>query len=63
VLGRPSPRARHEVMAHHLVVTQNTTVDGRIEFLDDWFDPSPPDQDVADLQEEMDRQGGSTAAM
>jgi dihydrofolate reductase len=50
-------------MAHHLMVTQNTTVDGRIEFLDDWFDPSPRDQDVADLQEEMDRQGGATAAM
>lgn len=29
-----------------LVITQNMTVDGSIEMLDDWFDPtdSPPDQ-------------------
>ena len=29
-----------------LVITQNVTVDGSIEMLDDWFDPldSPPDQ-------------------
>lgn len=50
-------------MTHHLVVTQNITLDGRIEFLDPWFDPSPQDQDVADLQEEMDRQGRESAAM
>jgi dihydrofolate reductase len=45
-----------------LVVTQNITVDGRIEFLDDWFQPSP-DSGHDDLQEEMDRQGSATAAM
>jgi len=45
-----------------LVVTQNITVDGRIEFLDDWFQPSP-DSGYDDLQEEMDRQGSATAAM
>jgi dihydrofolate reductase len=45
------------------VITQNITLDGRIELLDDWFDPSPREQDVADLQEEMDRQGDATAAM
>ena len=39
------------------------TLDGRIEFLDSWFDPSPQDQDVADLQAEMDRQGGAAAGM
>jgi dihydrofolate reductase len=50
-------------MSHHLVVTQNMTLDGRIEFLDSWFDPSPQDQDVADLQAEMDRQGGAAAGM
>jgi dihydrofolate reductase len=50
-------------MTHRLVVTQNITLDGRIEFLDDWFDPSPQDQDVADLQEEMERQGNASAAM
>jgi dihydrofolate reductase len=52
-----------ECMTHHLVVTQNMTVDGRIEMIDDWFDPSPQDQDVADLQEEMSRQGDACAAM
>ena len=50
-------------MTHHLVVTQNMTLDGRIEFLDSWFDPSPQDQDVSDLQEEMDRQGRACVAM
>jgi dihydrofolate reductase len=50
-------------MAHRLVVTQNMTLDGRIEMLDSWFEPSPQDHDVADLQEEMDRQGHETAAM
>jgi dihydrofolate reductase len=46
-----------------LVVTQNITVDGSIEFLDSWFDPSPAGADVADLQEEMEAQGSRTAAM
>jgi dihydrofolate reductase len=50
-------------MTHRLVITQNITLDGRIEFLDDWFDPSPQDQDVSDLQEEMERQGDAAAAM
>jgi dihydrofolate reductase len=50
-------------MTHRLVVTQNMTIDGRIEFLDPWFDPSPQDQDVADLHEEMDRQGDACAGM
>ena len=50
-------------MTHHLVITQNSSLDGRIEFLDAWFDPSPDDQDVADLEEEMDRQGDACAAM
>src|SRR4029079_11546647 len=45
------------------VVTQNITLDGRIEPLEAWFDPSPEDRDVADLHEEMDRQGNTTAAM
>jgi dihydrofolate reductase len=50
-------------MTHTLVVTQNITVDGRIEFLDDWFQPSPTEADVDDLQEEMQRQGSHTTAM
>ena len=49
-------------MTHHLVVTQNITVDGRIEFLDDWFQPSP-DSGFEDLHDEMQRQGSETAAM
>jgi dihydrofolate reductase len=50
-------------MTYRLVVTENMTVDGRIEMIDDWFDPSPRSRDVTDLQEEMDRQGNATAAM
>jgi dihydrofolate reductase len=50
-------------MTHHLVVTQNMTLDGRIEMLDAWFDPSPEGKDVADLHEEMTRQGDAAAAM
>ncbi|MBD2764228.1 dihydrofolate reductase family protein [Kocuria sp. cx-455] len=45
-----------------LLLTENITVDGRIEMLDDWFDPSPQD-DVGDLQEELDRQGASSDAV
>jgi dihydrofolate reductase len=50
-------------MTYRLVVTENMTVDGRIEMIDDWFDPSPRGRDVTDLQEEMDRQGNAIAAM
>jgi dihydrofolate reductase len=50
-------------MTHRLVVTQNITLDGRIEFLDDWFDPSPQGQEFAELQEELARQDRETAAM
>jgi hypothetical protein len=38
-------------------------VDGRIELLDDWFDPSRSDADVADLQQEMERQGRDSDAL
>jgi dihydrofolate reductase len=51
-------------MSARLVITQNITVDGSIEFLDDWFQPSPTDgTDVDDLQEEMQNQGSRTTAM
>ncbi|MFC7401606.1 dihydrofolate reductase family protein [Citricoccus sp. GCM10030269] len=30
-----------------IVITQNMTVDGRIEMLDDWFDPAAQDEDLA----------------
>lgn len=36
-----------------IVITQNMTLDGRIEMLDDWFDPSDQDPQLA---EEMRRQ-------
>jgi dihydrofolate reductase len=50
-------------MTHHLVVTQNMTLDGRIEFLDTWFDPTMKDGDNTDVLEEMDRQGRECAGM
>jgi hypothetical protein len=43
-----------------LIVTENVTVDGRIEMLDDWFDPAA---DSSDVQEEMQRQGSESDAM
>lgn len=45
-----------------LLLTENITVDGRTEMLDAWFNPSP-DGDVADLQDEMERQGASCDAV
>lgn len=36
-----------------LVITQNMTADGRVEMLDDWFDPQAQSED---LQEELRRQ-------
>lgn len=43
-----------------LVITQNITVDGSIEMLDDWFDPSLQD---ADLLAETHRQDADSDAM
>ncbi len=40
-----------------LLLTENISSDGRIELLDDWFDPSRSGDGVADLQQEMERQG------
>lgn len=45
-----------------MLLNENITVDGRIEMLDDWFNPSP-EGDVSDLQDEMERQGASSDAM
>jgi dihydrofolate reductase len=47
----------------NLFLTENITADGRIEMLDDWFDPGRSGEDVADLQQEMDRQGRDCDAM
>lgn len=44
------------------MLSENITVDGRIEMLDDWFNPSP-DGDVRDLQDEIERQSASSDAM
>jgi dihydrofolate reductase len=47
----------------NLFLTENITADGRTEMLDDWFDPSRSGADVADLQQEMERQGRDCDAM
>ena len=43
-----------------LIVTENISVDGRIEMLDDWFDPTVTDDELA---EEMQRQGSRADAL
>lgn len=44
-----------------LVITQNSTVDGSIEMLGDWFDPQDQaDVDSSDLLEELHRQDSTT---
>ncbi|MGH3346313.1 MAG: dihydrofolate reductase family protein [Nocardioides sp.] len=45
-----------------LLLTENITADGRIEMLDEWFDPSP-DGDIQDWLEEMERLGASSDAV
>jgi dihydrofolate reductase len=43
-----------------LAITQNVTLDGSIEFLDDWFDPQARGLgDMSDLQEEVQRQSAA----
>src|SRR4051812_10694689 len=45
-------------------ITQNLTLDGSVEFLDDWFDPQARGLgDMADLQEEVQRQSAASDAM
>jgi dihydrofolate reductase len=44
-----------------LAITQNVTVDGSVEMLGDWFDPSDQ-SDTADLVEEMRRQDSTADA-
>jgi len=44
-----------------LAITQNITLDGSIEFVDDWFDPQARGLgDMADLQEEVQRQSAAS---
>lgn len=37
-----------------LVITQNITADGSVEMLDDWFDPSADDEDMAEVMRRDD---------
>ena len=47
-----------------LAITQNITLDGSIEFLDDWFDPQARGLgDMADLQQEVQRQSAAADAL
>lgn len=40
-----------------IVITQNITLDGRVEMLDDWFDPAAQDEDLAaELREQSARE-------
>ena len=46
-----------------LAITQNITLDGSIEMLDDWFDPQARGLgDMSDLQEEIQRQSAAADA-
>ena len=45
-----------------LLLTENITADGRIEMLDDWFDPSP-EGDIQDWLDAMERLGASSDAV
>ena len=47
-----------------LAITQNITLDGSIEFLDNWFDPQARGLgDMADLQAEVQRQSAASDTM
>lgn len=48
----PSIGAAHD-RGMRIVVTENTTLDGRIEMLGDWFDPGEQDQGQVDLMNEQ----------
>jgi dihydrofolate reductase len=45
-----------------LLLTENITADGRIEMLDDWFNPSP-EGDIQDWLDGMERLGASSDAV
>jgi dihydrofolate reductase len=46
-----------------LLLNENITIDGRIEMIDEWFNPSPDADFAENLQEEMERQGASSDAV
>ncbi len=45
-----------------LLLVENITADGRIEMLDDWFNPSP-EGDIQDWLDEMERWGAASDAV
>ncbi|WP_244276861.1 dihydrofolate reductase family protein [Geodermatophilus obscurus] len=51
-------------MVRTLAITENTTVDGAVEMLDDWFDPQgQAGEDNSDLMEELHRQDSRADAL
>jgi hypothetical protein len=40
----------------NLVITQNITLDGAVEMLDDWFDPELQDEDLLEESHRQDSQ-------
>jgi hypothetical protein len=58
-----SVRVPEETAVRTLAVTQNITVDGSVEMLDDWFNPQgQADIDNSDLLEELHRQDSGADA-
>ena len=45
-----------------LLLTENITADGRIEMIDDWFNPAP-EGDIRDWLDGMERLGASSDAV
>jgi dihydrofolate reductase len=46
-----------------LLLNENITADGRIEMLDEWFNPSPDAEFAEGMQDEMERWGTSSDAV
>ncbi|WP_338749209.1 dihydrofolate reductase family protein [Janibacter alittae] len=55
-------RSRIEGIMRRLLLTENTTADGRVEMLDEWFDPSPTG-DASDVQDELERLAATSDAV
>ena len=51
-----------EALVRRLIITQNMTVDGAVEMLDDWFEPQAQ-ADQSDLTEENRRQDRAADAL
>jgi dihydrofolate reductase len=46
-----------------VLLDENITADGRIEMLDEWFNPSPNAESAEGMQDEMERLGTSSDAV